>query len=489
MSGSSESSPRVVDLPSAGVPADHGMASLGLVMQLAGRTSGALAALIASLIVLEARGHRHAGWLFVAVALCIARSQLHRIAGRDLVYGRRTIDGDVADPFEAMRRYVAFGLGHAIAIGLIATGELGATARTAAGITAALALWPIALAVVLARFRSLRAGIPLGEDRGLESASLVMTMLGACGVLAIGAMLIALQVLPNRDLQHGWGPLFLFAFGLLLVRSYWHLRAGVAGLRDASFDRPGELTSVYVRLGVFSAFLVGGVLALLAMAEQLAPAAIASVLVVTWLLTIWPLTIKRFINHRQFAELLAGDRVIHRRAPDGGLTGLGWLLAGHAACVAAVLVLELTVEPRGVGRPLGNLLALTGPALGPLDGPALDALGRWLGHELGASLGPSLLGLVGSGVAATVVVLELLTAGALLGMTRHRRTLATIFALVASVIAVAAAWSVLRSGGHRFDLRTVLRLIPLAIQIVVPAATLVLVRRSLVPGAQARYRR
>ena len=50
----------VVALPRAGVPADHGLATLGLVMQLAGRTSGALAALIASVVVIESRIHRNA---------------------------------------------------------------------------------------------------------------------------------------------------------------------------------------------------------------------------------------------------------------------------------------------------------------------------------------------------------------------------------------------------------------------------------------------
>src|ERR1044071_6505069 len=95
----------VVDLPSAGIPADHGLASLGLMMQLAARTSSALAALGATLLVFETRAHRHFGWLVLAIALSIARSQLHRIAGRDLLYGRRTIDGGVADPFAGARAY------------------------------------------------------------------------------------------------------------------------------------------------------------------------------------------------------------------------------------------------------------------------------------------------------------------------------------------------------------------------------------------------
>ncbi|MGH2898936.1 MAG: hypothetical protein ACRDMZ_09710, partial [Solirubrobacteraceae bacterium] len=158
-----------VDLPSAGIPADHGMASLGLVMQLAARTAGALAALAATIVVLEPH-QRHDGWLLFALGLCIARSVVHRLAGRDLCYPRPTAERGIADPFDAARAYVAVGLGHAVAIGLIAARELGATPRTAAGLAAALALWPVVVGAVvrLPRFRALAAGIPLAEDRGLE---------------------------------------------------------------------------------------------------------------------------------------------------------------------------------------------------------------------------------------------------------------------------------------------------------------------------------
>jgi len=455
----------IVDLPSAGVPADHGLASLGLLMQLAGRASGALAALIASIVVLESRATRHAGWFFFAVALCIGRSQLHRVAGRDLLYSRRTPEGGIANPFHATRTYVALGIGHAIVIGLVAATQFGATSRTVAGIVAALALWPMVLAVVLAlpRFRPLRAGIPLGEDRGLESASILMTVLGGCGVLSTAAIVMLLGELPSRHLQHGWGAMLMVAFALLLIRSCLHLRVGLAGLRDTSFDRPGELASRYASFGVLSAVCVGGVLALLAMAEQLPGAAIASVIVMCWLLAAWPVIIKRFFNNRQFAELLAGDRVIHRRAPDAGLTGLGWLLVGHAVVVVTILILTATVQDHGMGRALQNLLLLTGPVVGPST--------------------PEL------GIASGIVVLELLAAAVLLRMEDYRRVIATMYALVAGGVALATAWPLVRSfGRHHFDLRMAIQLIPAAVQLVVPAATLVLVHRVVAPAARAHYR-
>jgi len=310
MFASPEPHKRIVDLPSAGMPADLGLASLGLVMQLAGRASGALAALLASVVVLESRVHQHAAWFCFAVALCLARSQLHRLAGRDLLYSRRTSEWEKASPFGAMRTYIAFGIGHAIVIGLIAAMMFGATSRTATGIAAALALWPVVLAglLLLPRFHLLHAGIPLGEDRGLEGASILMTVFGACGVLSTGAILAMLGELPSRHLQHGWGVMLVVVFSLLLVRSCLHLRAGLCGLREVSFDRPGELASRYASFGIVSAACVAGVLALLSMSEQLTPDAMASVAVMGWLLAVWPLIVKRYFHHRQFAELLAGDR-------------------------------------------------------------------------------------------------------------------------------------------------------------------------------------
>jgi hypothetical protein len=466
MSASLEPRSGVIELPRAGVPADHGLASLGLLMQLAGRASGALAALIATVVVLEARVHRNASWFLFAVALCIARAQLHRIAGRDLVYSRRTSSGRIANPFDAMRNYIAFAIGHAVVLGLVATMELGATRRTGLGITGALALWPIVLTVglQLPRFRRLHTGIPLAEDRGLEGASVLMTVLGACGVLSTAAIAMVLGQLPSRHLEHGWGVMLVVAFALLLVRSCLQLRAGLAGLRDASFDRPGELAARYASFGVLCVVCVGGVLALLAMSEGLPAGAIASVTVLCWLLAAWPVIVKRFFHHRQFAELLAGDRVLHRRAPDAGLTGLAWLLVGHAAVVVALLILAATVEHHGVGHALDRLLLLGRPAIGH---SALEL-----------------------GIAAGIVGLELLTAGMLLHMEPCRRVIATMYALVAIGVAVVVAWPLVRSFGHHpIDLRTAIRLIPAAVQLVIPAATLVLVQRGAPLLARARYRR
>lgn len=469
----------VVSLPSPGLPADHGLASLGLVMQLAGRTTTALVALVASLAWLDGRldrlGASHSAWLALGIALCIARSHLHRSAGRDLTYGRRTAEGTTADPFAAMRSYVGFALGQAVAIGGIAALVFDQRWLAATGITAALALWPCALAVIsyrshLSLIQSLRAGLPFGEDRGLEGASIVMTVLGAYGVVSTGGIVVMLGALSPHHQEHGWGVMLVVVFALLVLRSSLHIRAGLAGLRDSSsqlsFDRPGELAGRYAAFGVISAFCVGGVLSLLAMSERLTPDAILSVAVACWLLVAWPMIVKRYFSQRQFAELLAGDRMTHRRAPDAGLTALGWLLAGHATLVAGVVIVQVTGYPRlgpQLGRAADHVLVLSGLAVG-----------RWW--------------LIDASLAAASVVLELIAAAALIRMSDQRRAITTIYAVFAGVVALGPAVPVLASLGHHLSIWTGIQLLPSAIQLVMPVSALVLVHRAVIPAARATYR-
>jgi hypothetical protein len=250
-------------------------------------------------------------------------------------------------------------------------------------------------------------------------------------------------------MEHGWGVMLVVVFALLVVRASLHIRAGLAGLRDGSFDRPGELTARYAAFGVISAFCVGAVLCLAAMSERLTPEAIVAIAVACWLLVIWPMVIKRFFHQRQFVELLAGDRLLHRRAPDTGLTGLGWLLLGHAALTAVLLILH----------PSGRAGLL---------------VERWW------SAGP--------GLDAARLVLELAAAVALIRMSDHRRWIATIYALVAGAVALVPAFPVLASLGAHRDAWRMFQLLPVGTQLVLPVAVLWLLRRVAIPLARARYR-
>jgi hypothetical protein len=184
-----------------------------------------------------------------------------------------------------------------------------------------------------------------------------------------------------------------------------------------------------------------------------------------WLMTMWPLAVRRFFSDRLFADLMAGDRAApHRRAPDAGLTGLGWLLVGHAALTASVLVPQLVA------------------------GPELAGDARWL-----ASLAAG----VGDGSpwwSAGVIVLEAWAGTELVRMGAHHRLLAAAYGVAGTFVTLsmmgplaeqAMAGSVL--GGHGD--RVVISLALIALQLAIPAAALLLATRTIAPTARARYRR
>ena len=63
----------VVQLVDAGVPADHGLSSLGLLMQLAGSVLAAYAGIVAFLTLFAMRGSGETMWMFLILGMCIAR--------------------------------------------------------------------------------------------------------------------------------------------------------------------------------------------------------------------------------------------------------------------------------------------------------------------------------------------------------------------------------------------------------------------------------
>jgi hypothetical protein len=178
----------------------------------------------------------------------------------------------------------------------------------------------------------------------------------------------------------------------------------------------------------------------------------------------WPLIVRRFFNDRQFADLLAGDRAaMHRRAPDAGLTGLGWLLVGHAVLAASFLVPQLVA-----GRELAG-----------------DA--RWL-TSLAAGLGEG-----SPWWSAGVIVLQAWAGTELLRMGAHHRLVAVVYGAVGTAVALSLMWPILRRvmelsvlGGRGEHL--VLSLPLIAIQLVLPVATVLLAIRTIAPTARARYR-
>jgi hypothetical protein len=459
----SEESPgpkdRVIALPAAGVPADQGLSSLGLVMQLAGTVTALGVALFAFSTLLTRPDHRGDSlWMFLLLGTCVARSLFHRMSGTELLYGR-TIDG--VHPLVALKRYVVIGLVHSVVFALALKFKFDLPARFAVGVGLGFAVWPALLGALMlsSLFRRFETRIPVSEDKGFEGASILMAVLGVCGVLATGTVLVATFESDGRGLRDGKNVLLMLALVMLIVRSVLHVQAGVSGLRTTSIDRSVELSNRYASFGIVSAFCAGGAMLLVVMTERLDVSSLAAVTGITWMLMTWPMCVRRFFGDRQFADLLAGENAdVHRRAPDAGLTCLGWLLLAHAAYGATMLV------PRMVG------------------GDFTTDLGG--GFDLFASMSVrSPWWSVGS------AMLEGWAGFELIRMTAHHRVISTVYAVVASAVTLYMFWPVLQ---HLDKLQLkpqhLLSVMPIGIALVIPVSTLILVNRKIAPSARARFR-
>ena len=473
MSEQSEQKPGVVELVDAGVPADQGLSSLGLIMQLAGSVFAAYATL-ATFVMVLALSVTHGGsdrlWVFLVLAMCIARSLVHRMAGTEILYGKRTLEGATGSPLAGIRRYVIVGIAHSVVVALIMGSKFDMPGKLTLSVGLGLALWPAVLGALtmLPRFQRFAAEVPVSEDKGFEAAAILMTVLGLCGVLGTGGFLYAMLDAGGRALQQGPGVLIMLATVMLVIRSCLHVQAGLSGLRETSVDRSVELANRYANFGVISSFCAAGSLLLLAMTSRLDVSGLAMVSGICWLLMTWPLIIRRFFSDRQFADLLAGDKAqVHRRAPDAGLTGLGWLLLAQAVLGASFLLPELVAGPEAFydgGRGMGKLTEMIS-FMGPLNmksiwwSAGLIGLQAWAGFEL-------------------------------IRMNVHHRVIGTIYAVVSAAVTMYTTWPMMKAMVHLRHLspENMLLFIPLAIQLVVPVATLILVNRKLAPTAFARFR-
>lgn len=454
-----------VSLVDPGVPADQGLSSLGLLMQLAGSVFAAFAALGTFVVVLTpgARGEDKL-WILLILALCVTRSMYQRLAGSELLYGHRGIEQTPRSPLWGVKLYVVVGLIQTVVLGLLMVGKFHVQTRLAVGIGLGLASWPIVLAVLsmLPRFKRFDRELPVAEDKGFEAAAILMVVLGTTGVLGTGAFLLTMLDAGGRMLTQGPGVLVLLATVMLLIRSVMHVTAGLAGLRDTSVDLAVERANRYANFGVISSFCAGGALLLLMMSARLDVSGLAMVAGICWLLLAWPMIIRRFFSERQFADLLAGDNAnLHRRAPDAGLSGLGWLLFGHAMFGAAMLIPQLVVAPQDMSHRFADMMAMMGPA-GARSlwwSAGLLTLQAWAGFEL-------------------------------VRMGSAHRMIATVYAVVAVALTMYLTWPLISALKHigRMGPQSVMMFVPVAIQLVMPVATLLLVNRAIAPTARARFR-
>jgi hypothetical protein len=439
-----------------------------MLMQLAGNVLAAYVALITFTILFATAGSGSSEtlWIFLILGLSIGRSLLHRSAGAQLLYGDPSIQGG---RMRGVQRYITFSLAQSALLAAIIKFKFDAPGKAAFAVFVGLALWPALLAgmLTLPRFRRFKDELPLTEDKGFEGASILMTVLGLCGLIGVGTGLIVMFKVPGA--MKGTGVLMMLSLMLLVVRSVLHVQAGMSGLRETSVDRAVEAANRYANFGVISSFCMGGALLLYVMSSALSVAGLAIVSGLVWILLAWPLIIRRFFSDRQFADLLAGDHApVHRRSPDAGLTWLGWLLIAQAALTASITIPQLILgmdgsgggHHRGVGD-FGEMLSIFGSA-GVRSiwwSVGLIALQGWAGFEL-------------------------------VRMSPLARTIASIFGVAGIAITVyinLPLLEALKHGGARMGM-DMIAFAPLAIALVVPVATLLLVNRKIAPTAQARFR-
>lgn len=459
--------PAVVELVDANVPADQGLAALGMLMQLAGNVFAASGALLAFSMVLGMRvtGGAIGVWGFLIFGLSIGRSLMQRSAGATLLYGDPNVAGA---RMRGVERYIVFGLVQSLLVGAVLKLEFATSVRGAIGVMAGLALWPAVLAGMLAlpRFKKFRTDLPITEDKGFEGASILMTVLGLCGLIGTGTILILMFQLPGKALQQGPTVIMVLCLVLLVVRSIIHVQAGVSGLQTTSVDRSVELAHRYANFGVISAFCGGGALLLFVMSSDATGLGLVVVCAVCWMLIAWPMIIRRFFSDRQFADLMAGDHApVHRRAPDAGLTWLGWLLIALAALTLSAMLPSIFMG---------------------------DAHGSTRGTE--ASSVFAMLTTVGvRSVWWTVgaVGLQAWAGFELVRMSAQGRWVATVYGVVGAGVTIYTNLPLLQSLRHglgRAMAREAIAFGPIALALVVPLVTIVLVNRTFAPVAQARFR-
>jgi hypothetical protein len=356
---------------SARVPPDRGLTGLGLVLQLGGTVGAALAlgggfAAFTTAIAARSRWPGGAGgsaiWLLLLAVITVARAWAQRAAGTSLLYGE-------GPPLAGVRRYALMAIAHT-ALGLtwaVATQGLGP--RAAVALALALLAWPaVMLAIATAPWhRAHRAGLPPTPDRGFEGAAILMVTLGALGAMSMVFVLLALLGRPTATWVGAPMAFLVLSAIALLVRSLLHMAAGVRGLAEVHLDRAVASVSTYASAGVTTAIAVGALLLLLAavggVGRQGVPVATTAVL----LLLAWPLLIRRFFAERQFADLVAhgGEPGAHARAPDHGLTTLGYFVLALAVAGVSLLLLRLVVLPGGVPW---AAVGLGAPAMTPPGG-------------------------------------------------------------------------------------------------------------------------
>lgn len=322
-----ESQPRAVEhgpvnLIGARSPADAGLSSLALLMQLVGTLGAVFFSVLSLLPIIAGGGAVLAFFVFITFAI---RGGCHRAAGTAMLHS--------ANPSRAIHVYVGVALIHTAGMVLLIHRFLDDDLAVLLRNGLLLGTWPIALLVIshLPRFsRFFREGVPAAEDLGYEGVSVLMLLLSLMGLSGGILMVVTLGSAAGSAIS---SPAIMLPMGVLMflvVRSAFHFRAGLSGVRGLHHQGEEQATR-YVSLGVSSALVAACAAFLEGMMTGSAMAGFILAVLIGGMLLAWPMIVRRYYIERSFGVALAMDEApVLRRTPDAGLTALGWFLLGTA---------------------------------------------------------------------------------------------------------------------------------------------------------------
>lgn len=379
----SESATRPAPMPlRPDMPVDHGLSGLGLIMQLGGSLYFALAVMVFSTLLFLDGGVEHFGLLLLFFAASAVRSWFHRGAGTTMLYG--TPAGSLQRPLSGVNTYIWVALGHT-ALATWVFLDLQPDKSLVAGLVLSLCAWPVVLAIATRRraITAMSETRPRADDFGLEGASILMVIFGVIGVLSSVVMLYVFLFKSVGGAGLTKTSLVIMA-GLLLFRSVLHVIAGERGISEADREAVTLAVERYVSFSKVSTGVVGVLLSFNVFQMGSVFSGVFLIGGIVYLLLIWPLALDSFVDRYRIDVALSETAV--SRAPDSGLTTLGWLLVAFGAIGTVSALASVVLDVPSMGNeilPGLNMSSLVGTQeYSPLWFVAIAGLQLWAGLEL-----------------------------------------------------------------------------------------------------------
>lgn len=459
--------PAVAKLTSARMPADGGISSLGLLMQLGG-VLGIVGAAVVAVGSARFGFGSITGAYFLVAALSVIRSTYLRTAGTRLLYGTGS------ESARGVKTYLAVAAVHTALSLVILHSYLDTEQLLHVG--AFFSAWPLAMVVFFSRphVKALIAdGVPHAEDYGFEGAAVLMTLFGIMGTLFSAWLLHRLLGDIDAAFATPASGIIVLIAGALLVRSVIHTLAGLNGISGASFEECNASAGRYYNYGIASSICIGVALfVVILMSSQSMGLALMISGVVAPLLLCWPQILRRLYSERNFHVYLEDTKAqTYQRAPDAGLIALGWTLVAVALFGLAQSLIDALLGSGLTDAEVRMLMLRSGP-------DAVEHVTRSDWWSVG------------------VAGLQLWAGIELVRMSARHKLAAMIYAVVSIAVVIYLVWPAIDSFDEMFrdvfdgvsGMRDMLMLAT-SFPLVLSIGTIVLVNRVTVPSAVVHTRK